>query len=548
MKHTALYLRVSTEAQADEGYSLAAQAEKLEAYCRMKGIDRFTQYVDGGFSGSNLSRPAVTQLIDCIRRGEVERVVVYKLDRLSRSQKDTLYLIEDVFAPHGVDFVSINENIDTGTPYGRAMIGILSAFAQLERENIFLRTRMGMVERVRQGYWPGGGKIPFGYDYDAAKGILVPNRDADTVREIYARYLAGESAGSIARALGLRYEHLVRQILDRESNTGVILYKGERYPGRHEPLIDRETWLRAQRRLHRPNRPRAVDGGKLLTGLLVCGHCGAKMRYQKWGRAGDRLVCYSRDKSKPHLVHDENCPNRGIMAQEVERIVTADLARLAAQPDPPSAPAEDEQSCRKALARAERRLRRLYELYAEDEDDTLRDAIARAKQDRDRASEALLAQQQRAGQDAEKEDALGALRTVGAQWDSLDAREKQSLVRACVDRIVLEMTASKYFTPSRARNARRSAPDSCFSPLNVHADDHWEIRRYLRDNSTLRVSRSLRDTAYRALQAKEAFVREHQREPDIVELARAMNVPKEEVVFALDAILDPVSLFEPVFS
>lgn len=276
MKHTALYLRVSTEAQADEGYSLAAQAEKLEAYCRMKGISRFTRYVDGGFSGSSLNRPAVTQLIDCIRNGEVERVVVYKLDRLSRSQKDTLYLIEDVFAPHSVDFVSINENIDTGTPYGRAMIGILSAFAQLERENIFLRTRMGMVERVRQGFWPGGGKIPFGYDYDPAKGILVPNSDADTVREIYARYLSGESAGSIARALGLRYEHLVRQILDRESNTGVIVYKGERYPGRHEPLIDRETWLRAQRRLHRPNRPRAADGGKLLTGLLVCGHCGAK--------------------------------------------------------------------------------------------------------------------------------------------------------------------------------------------------------------------------------------------------------------------------------
>ena len=74
-----------------------------------------------------------------------------------------------------------------------------------------------------------------------------------------------------------------------------------------------------------------------------------------------------------------------------------------------------------------------------------------------------------------------------------------------------------------------------------------EIRRYLRDNSTLRVSRSLRDTAYRALQAKEAFIREHQREPDIVELAKLMDVPKEEVVFALDAILDPVSLFEPVF-
>lgn len=166
----------------------------------------------------------------------------------------------------------------------------------------------------------------------------MPNSDADTVREIYARYLSGESAGSIARALGLKYEHLVRQILDRESNTGIIVYKGERYPGRHEPLIDRETWLRAQRRLHRPNRPRAADGGKLLTGLLVCGHCGAKMRYQKWGKAGDRLVCYSRDKSKPHLVHDADCPNRGVMAREVEEVVQRDLARLAAQPDTPAMP------------------------------------------------------------------------------------------------------------------------------------------------------------------------------------------------------------------
>lgn len=437
MKHTALYLRVSTEAQADEGYSLAAQAEKLEAYCRMKGISRFTRYVDGGFSGSSLNRPAVTQLIDCIRTGEVERVVVYKLDRLSRSQKDTLYLIEDVFAPHSVDFVSINENIDTGTPYGRAMIGILSAFAQLERENIFLRTRMGMVERVRQGFWPGGGKIPFGYDYDPAKGILVPNSDADTVREIYARYLSGESAGSIARALGLKYEHLVRQILDRESNTGVIVYKGERYPGRHEPLIDRETWLRAQRRLHRPNRPRAAESGKLLTGLLVCGHCGAKMRYQKWGKAGDRLVCYSRDKSKPHLVHDADCPNRGVMARDVEEVVQRDLARLAAQPDTPGDAAAGEQACRRALQKAERRLRRLYELYAEDEDDTLRDAIAAAKHSRDRAAEALLAAQQQAGQTAAQGDAKEALRSVGARWDSLTAQERQSLVRACVEKIVL---------------------------------------------------------------------------------------------------------------
>lgn len=437
MKHTALYLRVSTEAQADEGYSLAAQAEKLEAYCRMKGIAQFQRYVDGGFSGSNLSRPAVGEMIEAIRSGTIERVVVYKLDRLSRSQKDTLYLIEDVFLPHGVDFVSINENIDTGSPYGRAMIGILSAFAQLERENIFLRTRMGMVERVRQGYWPGGGKIPFGYDYDAAKGILVPNGDADTVREIYARFLAGQSTGRIARELGLKYEHLVRQILLRESNTGTIVYKGERYPGRHEPLIDQDTFARVRQRFDRRDRPRAAAGGKLLTGLLVCGHCGAKMRYQKWGGAGDKLVCYSRDRSKPHLVHDVHCPNRGVMAHKVEAVVIRDLARLAAEPAPPATQADGEAACRRTLERAERRLRRLYELYAEGEDDALRKTIERARHERARAEQALR-QAEQAALRQERDEACRALQTIGACWDRLTAEERQTLVRACVQKIVLK--------------------------------------------------------------------------------------------------------------
>lgn len=437
MKHTALYLRVSTEAQADEGYSLAAQAEKLEAYCRMKGIAAFQRYVDGGFSGSNLTRPAITDLVEAIRAGNVERVVVYKLDRLSRSQKDTLYLIEDVFMPHGVDFVSINENIDTGSPYGRAMIGILSAFAQLERENIFLRTRMGMVERVKQGFWPGGGKIPFGYDYDADKGILVPNSDADTVREIYARYLEGQSTGRIARELGLKYEHLVRQILLRESNTGVIVYRGECYSGRHEPLVDKQTFERVKRRLLRSDKPRAAASNKLLTGLLVCGHCGAKMRYQKWGGAGDKLVCYSRDKSKPHLVHDADCPNRGVMARQVEEVVIRDLYQLAAQPTQSRGSAKQPAECRRALERAQRKLRRLYELFAEGEDDTLRDAITRARRECGRAEQEL----ERAQQDERQEEmdaAQQALQTIGSCWDKLSDAEKQTLVRACVQRIVLQ--------------------------------------------------------------------------------------------------------------
>ena len=137
----ALYIRVSTEAQAEEGYSIQAQTERLEAYCKAMGWERYRFYTDGGYSGSNLDRPEMTRLIADVRAGQVATVVVFKLDRLSRSQKDTLYLIEDVFLPNEVDFISLNESIDTSTPYGRAMIGILSAFAQLERENIYLRRK-----------------------------------------------------------------------------------------------------------------------------------------------------------------------------------------------------------------------------------------------------------------------------------------------------------------------------------------------------------------------------------------------------------------------
>ena len=176
----ALYIRVSTEAQAEEGYSIEAQEKILRAECTAKEYDEalIRTYIDAGASGSNIERPALRDLIADSTAGLISTVIVYKLDRLSRSQKDTLYLIEDVFIPNGVDFVSVNERLDTGSPYGKAMIGILSAFAQLERENISLRTRMGMKERVRSGLWPGGGRVPFGYDYDSEKGILVPNGDA----------------------------------------------------------------------------------------------------------------------------------------------------------------------------------------------------------------------------------------------------------------------------------------------------------------------------------------------------------------------------------
>ena len=129
-KKTGLYIRVSTNFQFEEGYSVGAQTEKLEKYCNYQEIDNYDLYIDGGYSGSNLNRPEMKRLIKEIQEGKVESVVVVKLDRLSRSQKDTIYLLEDVFEANDVGFISLNENFDTTTPYGKAMVGILSVFAQ----------------------------------------------------------------------------------------------------------------------------------------------------------------------------------------------------------------------------------------------------------------------------------------------------------------------------------------------------------------------------------------------------------------------------------
>lgn len=131
MKKAAIYVRVSTQEQAQEGFSIPEQTERLTKYCEAHDWSVGQIYTDPGFSGANTNRPALKSLFKDCERQRFDIVVVYKLDRLSRSQKDTLYIIEDVFLKNNISFISMNENFDTGSPFGRAMIGILSVFAQL---------------------------------------------------------------------------------------------------------------------------------------------------------------------------------------------------------------------------------------------------------------------------------------------------------------------------------------------------------------------------------------------------------------------------------
>lgn len=291
----ALYYRVSTMEQAQEGYSIGEQQNKLEKYCEARDWKIVDRYSDPGYSGSNLERPGIQRLIEDCKKHRFEMVVVFKLDRLSRSQKDTLYLIEDVFQAQGIDFTSMSENFDTSTPFGKAVIGLLSVFAQLEREQIRERMTLGKVGRARSGKAMSWHNIPFGYAYDKVTQSYVVNpAQAPIVKSIFQDYLAGKSitkirddlnqAGHIEKNVPWSYR-TVRQILDNITYTGRTKFKDQIYEGNHEALVSESDYNEVQkelkiRQLKSAQRfnPRPFRAKFMLSGLLRCGECGAVMQ------------------------------------------------------------------------------------------------------------------------------------------------------------------------------------------------------------------------------------------------------------------------------
>ena len=351
----ALYVRVSTQDQASEGYSIEQQKEALLKYCEARGWKAQRVFCDAGFSGSNVDRPALQELLISIC--EFDTVLVYKLDRLSRSQKDTLWLFEDIFEANGVSFSSLCESFDTSSAFGKATIGILSVFAQLEREQIKERMAMGRLGRVKSGKTSAWAVAPFGYNYIGGELVQDPVA-AKIVIDIYELFLAGESVSSIVRKLNndghINKERpwsyrTVKSVLTNAVYTGVSNFRGEQYQGNHSPVLSSDLFERAQDEFVRRTQdyannysknPEPFERKHLLSGILECGYCGSgfklvKGRERKNGtcsryyectmkRAADDTRC-AREKSKTPKTKTRKiyrCP-----LDELERKVTQKLRR-----------------------------------------------------------------------------------------------------------------------------------------------------------------------------------------------------------------------------
>lgn len=350
----AIYTRKSTEEGLDQDFNtLDAQREAAEAFIQSQRAEGWEvlpdRYDDGGFSGATLERPAMQRLLRDIEAGKVCSVVVYKVDRLTRSLIDFARIVE-IFDRHHVAFISVSQQFNTATSMGRLVLHTLLSFAQFEREMIAERTRDKMSAARRKGKWVGGTPV-LGYDVAAGGGRLIVNEaEAARVREIFDIYLREQSLMATAAELQGRgwtgkswttkkgrlrsgrpfNKANLFALLSNVIYIAKVNYKGTLYPGEHAAIVDPEVWRKAQEVLRHNGRTGGSSvrnkHGALLKGLLRCTPCETAMVHS-YSVKGSRLYRYYVC-GRAQREGWTSCPSKSIPAAEIERFIVDRIRAL----------------------------------------------------------------------------------------------------------------------------------------------------------------------------------------------------------------------------
>ena len=357
----AIYTRKSTEEGLEQEFnSLDAQRESGEAYVRSQASEGWvlvpTRYDDGGFSGGTIERPALAALLKDIEAGKVDCVVVYKVDRLSRSLMDFTRIVE-VFERKGVSFVSVTQQFNTANSMGRLTLNILLSFAQFEREIIGERIRDKIAAQRRKGKWAGG-KPVLGYDVNRSgpsPRLVVNEQEAELVRSIFRAYLEAGSllaATEAARANGWRTKRWATRkgveqggkpiermtlygILTNEIYLGRIVHRGKSFPGEHPAIVDEALFARVRAQLDGNAKQ---DGNRfrnrhhaLLHRLLHCAGCGGPMTHVVAGSGSRTYRYYSCARARNQGAR--TCRGARLPAAEIERLVVGEVRDFCRRPE-----------------------------------------------------------------------------------------------------------------------------------------------------------------------------------------------------------------------
>ncbi|MBZ5618921.1 MAG: recombinase family protein [Acidobacteriia bacterium] len=482
----AIYTRKSTEEGLEQDFNtLDAQRESAESFIRSQTHEGWRvlpeHYDDGGFTGANMDRPALKRLLEDIKAGLINCVVVYKVDRLTRSLLDFSRIIE-VLDKHGASFVSVTQQFNTTSSLGRLTLHILLSFAQFEREMIAERTQDKMSAARRKGKWVGGNPV-LGYDVTPQGGSLMVNEaEAERVRAIFDLYLELGSLIPViqeldhrgwtlkewttrkgVRAGGTQFaKNTLYSLLTNVIYIGKVNYRGQLYDGEQPQVVETETWKRVQATLKANGRIGGYEVrnkyGAILKGIVRCASCDAGMIHTYTKKTANKLyryyVCVT-----AHQRGWNKCATKAVSAPAIEEAVVAQIRGIGSHPtmvdavvgslegDRLSEYAELEHEKRVA----ERELRRLNDEMAglvstaASKGQSMKLATDRLAdlQDRSAALERRLngVKKQLGAQVSEavdREHVAMTLRNFDSLWQQMSPREQEKLVKALVERVTYD--------------------------------------------------------------------------------------------------------------
>lgn len=447
MKKAALYIRVSTDSQAEEGYSIELQEEKLKQYAKINNFKITETYIDAGVSGAKSERPALDQLKENIKNFDI--VLIYKLDRLSRSMKDTMVLIEDLFKPNSVDLISISENFDTSSAMGMATVGMLSTFAQLERETIKERMVSGKVQSVKNGNYIN--LAPLGYKKENRK-LVKDEANREIVEYIFKRLLEGASTYKVALEIELKkipctlkrkwYPATITRIIKNKTYLGHTCLMKKQIENTHEPYISQEDYEKINNNLTKRAVHRSFATNNAFTalfrGLVRCSKCGHRLSVNRQPRKSGFIKIYKCSNCKRDGLESKSYMEKDIEYSFLEKLKNQEM--IIDKPTNKKLIKKDYEKELKQLSEKEKKLTKAWfnELISDEELKELKKDIEVVRKDilkeKEQQDKILILK-------SKEKELTSALTKILEIWHIIDYEEKRELLIKIIDYI--EVSATK---------------------------------------------------------------------------------------------------------